>query len=84
MGDRVAHGIPENGGQTVKRADDALHEAFFRPMQDQIHRATGAISEARALAYAVLDPSADRDLLEQVANLWLDKYGRDLCREANQ
>lgn len=69
----------QSGG--VPRADDTLHREFFRPMQEQIHLATTAISEARKLAYAVMREDVNPETLRTMADLWLDRFGRDPLTE---
>jgi hypothetical protein len=56
------------------RADEALSEALYGPMQEAVHKANTAIEDGRDLACAVRDGVAP-EIVQVLADRWLKRYG---------
>lgn len=64
-----------------QRIEEQFHEQWFGMQNGVVHRVERAISEGRDLAYAILDCEDDPALLKDLAERWLENFGRSPINE---
>jgi hypothetical protein len=68
--------------ERTTRIEQSFHSTIWNAA-DEWMRCERAIAEGRDLAYVLLDESLDDGLKRDLANRWLDTFGRDARKESS-